>query len=107
MAKKLFVGNLSFQADEDSLRELFSGVGEVVSAKIVTDGATDRARGFGFVEMASAEEAERAVKELNGTNFMNRQLNVSEAREQRPRTGGPGGERRGGFSKGPRKTDWR
>lgn len=107
MAKKLFVGNLSFQADEESMRELFSGIGEVLSVKIITDAGTGRPRGFGFVEMASEEDAQRAVESLNGSVFMDRQLSVSEAREQRPKTGSQGA-RRGGFSKGPRRSGpWR
>lgn len=107
MAKKLFVGNLSFQVDEASLKEHFGSIGEVLSVNIITDSATGRSRGFGFVEMTSEGDAERAIKELNGSDFMGRPLNVSEAREQRPRTGGGRGDRRGGFSRGQRKSGWR
>ncbi|HWR59441.1 MAG TPA: RNA-binding protein [Thermodesulfovibrionales bacterium] len=101
MGKKLYVGNISFQASEDDLRELFSKSGEVVSAKLITDAATGRARGFGFVEMGSDAEAQKAISTLNGTAFMERNIIVSEAKpqERRERGGGGGGgmRDRGGF----------
>ncbi|HEX8948182.1 MAG TPA: RNA-binding protein [Dissulfurispiraceae bacterium] len=89
MAKKLYVGNISFKATEDSLRELFSQAGGVESVKIITDAQTGQSKGFGFVEMASDEDAQKAIESLNGTNFMERSLSVAEARPQQPR------ERRG------------
>lgn len=100
MGKKLFVGNLSFNTTGDELSELFSQVGTCESATVVTDRATGRSRGFGFVEMGSAAEAETAIAELNGRELQGRSLNVSEARE---RSGGGGGggrpdRGRGGFS---------
>ncbi len=82
MAKKLYVGNLSYQMTEEGLRDLFTPLGEVVSAKIITDAATGRSKGFGFVEMASDEEADKAIADLNGKKVMERPLNVSEARPQ-------------------------
>ena len=93
MGKKLFVGNLPFSATTADLEALFSQAGTCESAEIVTDRATGRSRGFGFVEMSSPGEAERAVAELNGAELGGRKLNVSEARE---RTGGdrPRGPRR-------------
>ncbi len=99
MGKKLYVGNVSFQATEDDLRELFSKAGEVVSAKLITDAATGRARGFGFVEMGSDAEAQKAISTLNSTSFMERNIIVSEAKpqERRERSGGGPGRDRGGF----------
>ncbi len=114
MAKKLYVGNLSYQMTEESLRDVFSPIGEVLSAKIITDAATGRSKGFGFVEMASDEEADKAIADLNGTNVMERAINVSEARPQTDRGRGgsrPGAGRGGqrGFdrSSGGRKNNWR
>src|SRR5262247_4146443 len=80
MPAKLFVGNLSFQASEEDLRELFQQSGTVESVRIVTDQFTGRARGFGFVEMATKEEAAKAVEMLNGRLFRDRNLVVDEAR---------------------------
>jgi len=97
MAKKLYVGNLSYQMTEDALRDLFAAKGEVLSAKIITDAGTGRSKGFGFVEMASDEDADKAIAELNGTTVQDRALNVSEARPQTERGGRPGG---GGGGKG-------
>jgi RNA recognition motif-containing protein len=89
---KLFVGNLSFETQDGELREIFTRAGACVSAVIVMDRATSRSRGFGFVEMATEEEARRAVTELNGAELRGRNINVSEARErsaERP-TSAPG-----------------
>src|SRR5688572_344509 len=90
MPAKLFVGNLSFQATEEDLRELFQQAGVVESVRIVTDQFTGRPRGFGFVEMASKEEASKAIEMLNGRLFRDRNLVVDEARPQPQRgSGGP------------------
>ncbi|MEJ2183439.1 MAG: RNA-binding protein [Nitrospirota bacterium] len=108
MAKKLYIGNLSYEATEEDLRELFLRIGQVQSVKVVTDPATGRSRGFGFVEMGSEEEAQRAMQELDGTTFMNRALLVKEARPQaeRERRGrGPGGPGRGGRPQ--RRSEWK
>ncbi len=94
MSKKLYVGNLSYQMTEDGLREVFTPIGEVASAKIITDAATGRSKGFGFVEMASDEDADKAIADLNGTDVMGRPINVSEARPQTDR----GRSTRGGRS---------
>jgi len=98
MAAKLFVGNLSFQATEEDLRELFAQAGTVETVRIITDQFTGRPRGFGFVEMASKEEAVKAVEMLNGRLFRDRNLVVDEARPQPQRGAGGGGPRgdRGG-----------
>ena len=102
MGKKLYVGSIPFTATEESLRELFSGIGEVESVKIITDAETGRSKGFGFVEMASAEDAKKAIDQLNGTKFMERSLTVNEARPQQPREGRGfgGGGGRGGYGQG-------
>ena len=98
MGKKLFVGNLSFDTTSAELETLFSEVGTCESATVVTDRDTGRSRGFGFVEMSSASEAEQAISTLNGRDVGGRQINVSEAKpreggnDRRPRSGG------GGFS---------
>src|SRR2546429_314715 len=90
MGKKLFVGNLSFDTTSADLEALFSQAGTCESAAVITDRATGRSRGFGFVEMSSASEAERAIAELNAHELQGRKLNVSEARE---RAGGGGARR--------------
>ncbi len=93
MGKKLFVGNLAFSTTSADLEALFSQAGSCESASVVTDRATGRSRGFGFVEMSSPEEAERAIAQLNGRDVQGRKINVSEARE---RSGGGGGGGGGG-----------
>ena len=85
MAKKLFVGNLSFQATEEEVREMFSQYGEVHSVNIINDRVTGKPRGFCFVEM---DNADSAMKELNGKTLSGRALNVNEAKERSPREGG-------------------
>jgi len=97
MGKRLFVGNLSFNTTSEDLESLFSQAGTCESAQVVTDRATGRSRGFGFVEMSSDSEAQKAIAEFNGKDLQGRNLNVSEARE-RSGGGGGGGDRRGGFS---------
>ena len=99
MAAKLFVGNLSFQATEEDLRELFAQAGTVETVRIITDQFTGRPRGFGFVEMATKEEATKAVEMLNGRLFRDRNLVVDEARPQPQRGAGGGG---GPRDRGPR-----
>src|SRR5262245_26998752 len=103
MSAKLFVGNLSFQATEEDLRELFAQAGNVETVRIITDQFTGRPRGFGFVEMATKEEAQKAVEQLNGRLFRDRNLVVDEARPQPQRgAGGGGGGPRG--DRGPRSS---
>lgn len=86
MATRLYVGNLPFQADDAQIRELFEQNGRTVSEiTLITDRDTGRPRGFGFVEMASQDDADAAIQELNGTDFGGRTLTVNEARERRPR----------------------
>lgn len=96
MSKKIYVGNLPYEADEAGLREVFAAAGEVQSVKIITDAATGRSRGFGFIEMTSDEDVDKAISSLNGTKFMDRTLVVNEARPQtdRGRRGDRGRQRR-------------
>ena len=95
--KKLYVGNIPFNASEENLRELFSAYGEIVSLKIIQDHDTGRSKGFGFVEMAEEKDARKAMEELNGKDFMEKTLKVSEARPQQKRGGF---NRRGGYGGG-------
>lgn len=98
MAKKIFVGNLSFQITDFDLEDLFKEYGEVASAKVVVDRMTGRSRGFGFVEMNAEDSAEKAIQGLNGAEVKGRPINVSFAREQTEgERGGRGGGR--GFQK--------
>lgn len=87
MSNKLYVGNLSFDAGEEELRTLFQQAGTVESVRIITDQYSGRSRGFGFVEMATREEAIKAIELLNGKNLRERALVVNEAREKRERGG--------------------
>ncbi len=105
--KNIFVGNLDFNTSEEQLRQLFEVHGQVDRVSIMTDRDTGRSRGFGFVEMASAEDGEKAIAALNGTQVGGRTLNVNEARPKPERTGGGGGgggrggrERGGGGGRG-------
>jgi len=106
MAKKIYVGNLSFNTADEHLAQMFQPFGAVSSAHVIKDKLTDRSRGFGFVEMDNNEEADKAIAALNGKDVEGRALKVSEAkpREDKPRGGGGfgggggsgGGGRRGG-----------
>jgi len=100
--KNIFVGNLSFNTGEDELRQIFEGYGQVDRVSIMTDRDTGRSRGFGFVEMASNEDGEKAITALNGSQLGGRTINVNEARPKTERGGGGGfgGGRGGGFGGG-------
>jgi len=94
---KIYVGNMSFDSNEEDLRKLFEAHGQVESVNIITDRDTGRPKGFGFVEMSNDTEAKAAIEALNGKDFGGRSLNVNEAR---PRTEGPrrsGGGGGGGY----------
>lgn len=97
MANKLYVGNLPFSFDSTKLQDLFAGAGSVVSAQVVTDKFSGQSRGFGFVEMATDEEAAKAIEMFNGKDIDGRNLVVNEARprEERPDRGGDRGGYRG------------
>ena len=102
MAHKLFIGGLSFSTSNERLREVFAEAGQVESATVVTDRDTGRSRGFGFVEMSTAEEADQAVSRFNGKEIDGRQLKVEKAKpsEGRSSGGGFGSRGRGGFGGG-------
>jgi cold-inducible RNA-binding protein len=112
MGRKLFVGNLNWDTSSDDLKTLFSQAGTCESAQVMTDRATGKSRGFGFVEMASDSDAQKAIEELNGRSFQGRNLNVNEARERTPGAprpprpmsdfggGGGGGGYEGGYGGG-------
>ena len=91
MSMKLYVGNLSFQTSSNDLNQLFAQAGTVESAAVVEDRETGRSRGFGFVEMSSKEEAQKAIEQFNGKEINGRNLNVNEARPRENRGGGFGG----------------
>ena len=82
MAKKLYVGNLSYNTTEDGLRTLFAGFGNVAFAKIIFDRETGNSKGFGFIEMSTEEEASAAIAGTNGREFEGRQLRVNEAMDK-------------------------
>ena len=90
----IYVGNLSFQATEDSIRNLFAEYGEVSSARVITDKFTGKSRGFGFVEMPDDEAARKAIAELDGGRVEDRTIKVTEARPREERSGSGGGEKR-------------
>ncbi len=96
MGRRIYVGNLSFSVDSSSLEEWFANHGTVESAQVITDRDTGRSKGFGFVEMASDEEAQAAISALNGQEMEGRAIKVNEARprENRGPGGGGGGRRR-------------
>ena len=108
MASKLFVGNLPFTVTENDLQDYFAQAGSVIAVNIMQDRATGRSRGFAFVEMGNAQEADRAIAGLNGADFQGRALNVNEAR---PKGEGGGGGGRGaggggGFGRQRREPRW-
>lgn len=99
MGKKLYVGNLPFSANDQTLADKFAKCGTVESCKIITDRDTGRSKGFGFVEMSSESEAQAAISEFNGTDYEGRPMTVNEAKPMEPRDnrgGGGGGRRDGG-----------
>jgi cold-inducible RNA-binding protein len=98
MGTRLYVGNLSFRTTVDDLREHFAQAGNVESVSVVEDRETGRSRGFGFVEMATPEEAQAAIEQFNGKDFGGRNLTVNEAKPKTDRGGGGGG--RGGYGGG-------
>ena len=102
MSNKLFVGNLSFQTTENELQDAFAAYGTVTEANLMMDRMTNRPRGFGFVTMSTAEEAQSAIAGLNGKDLGGRAItvNVARPREERPAGGGGGGGGRRGFGGG-------
>jgi RNA recognition motif-containing protein len=107
----IYVSNLSFNVQDEDLREFFAEYGEVSSAKVIMDKFTNRSRGFGFVEMSDNAAAQKAIQELDGATVEGRAIKVSEAkpREERSNTGGGGGNRRsfsGGGNSGGNNNRW-
>jgi RNA recognition motif-containing protein len=100
MGSKIYVGGLPYSANDQQLHDLFAQHGTVESARVITDKYTGQSRGFGFVEMSTAEEAKAAIAALNGTQLDGRTLTVNEARPQEPRSGGGGGGGYGGGRSG-------
>ena len=104
MAKKLYVGNLSFQITESELNSMFSEIGQVDSVQIITDRDTGRSKGFGFIEMSDDAAAAKAIEQLNGKEVNGRALTVNEARPKESGSrgfgGGGGGRDRGGRGRG-------
>ena len=100
MATKLYVGGLPYSTQEAALKELFAQAGSVVSAVIIMDKMSGRSKGFGFVEMATAEEAQNAVSMFNDQEFEGRKLTVNEARPMEARPPRQGGNDRGGYGGG-------
>ena len=98
MGAKLYVGSLAYSIDDTKLKDLFAPVGTVVSAQVIMDRDTNQSKGFGFVEMSSDEEAQTAIKELNGKEIDGRTIMVNEARPKEDRSGGGGGG--GGYNRG-------
>lgn len=98
MAKRIYVGGLPYSATEQDVESLFASAGEVKEVSVITDRYTGQAKGFGFVEMVNDDEADTAIRTLNGTQMGGRTLTVNEAkpREDRPRSGGGYGDRGGG-----------
>ena len=96
MSNKLFVGNLSFNTTENSLNDAFAAFGTVTETNLMMDRMSGRPRGFGFVTMSTAEEAQKAIAALNGSQIGGRTLNVNEARPKTERSGGGGKDRGGG-----------
>lgn len=96
MAKKLYVGNLSYDTNDSDLQQLFAEYGSVQSAQVIMDRDTGRSKGFGFVEMGSDQEAQAAINGLNGKEAGGRSLTVNEARPREDRGGGRGGYGGGG-----------
>lgn len=106
MGKKLYVGNLPFSVNDQSLQNIFAGYNSIESARIITDRDSGRSKGFGFVELTADDEATQAIEKLNGTEVDGRKIIVNEARPMAPREGGRGngggfgGNRGGGYGGG-------
>ncbi len=107
MAKKLYVGNLSYSTHEEDVREAFAKIGEVLSATLIVDQTNGMSKGFGFVEMASDEDADKAISVLNGTTLMDRTITVNEARPKIARSGSGGRGGRSGYGGNGGGRSWR
>jgi len=99
----IYAGNLSFDVSEDELRKTFEEFGEVTEVRLIMDKFSGKSKGFGFIEMPSKEEAEKAIAELNGKDFNGRAISVNEARPKVERSGGRGGRGGGGRAGGGKR----
>jgi cold-inducible RNA-binding protein len=106
MAKKLFVGGLSWDTTDDGLRQAFASYGEITEAKVITDRDTGRSRGFGFVTFAQDDDAKTAISKMDGTSLDGKTLKVNEAQEKSPRGGGRSGGGFGGGRGGGGRNRW-
>ena len=102
MNARLYVGNLSYDIDEEGLKEAFEAFGAVTSVRIILDRYSGKSRGFGFIEMENAEAAQKAMEELDGKELLGRELKISEAKEPQKRDNG---RRNNGGNRGPRRND--
>jgi RNA recognition motif-containing protein len=102
----IYVSNLSFNINDEDLKEFFAPYGTVTSAKVITDKMTNQSRGFGFVEMEDDEASRKAIAELDGSSVDNRNIKVMEARPKEDRDGGNSGYKKSNFSKGFNKNNW-
>lgn len=109
MSKKLFVGNLNYRVDEDTLKDAFAKIGNIESVKIIKDLATGRSKGFGFVEMTTDEDVEKAIAALDGTDLMERPLTVNKARPQQANRNRKGSRNKSNesFRRGSGLGNWR
>jgi RNA recognition motif-containing protein len=105
MSKKLYVGNLSYDVSSSDLQQLLEAHGTVLSAEVISDRMTGQSKGFGFVEMESADQADAAINALNGQDHGGRNLTVNEAKPRAPRSGGGGGGYGGGGGGGGGRRD--
>jgi len=106
MAKKLFVGGLSWDTTDDGLRQAFASFGEITEAKVITDRDTGRSRGFGFVTFTQDEDAKKAISQMDGTSLDGKTIKVNEAQEKSPRGGGRSGGGFGGGRGGGGRNRW-
>jgi RNA recognition motif-containing protein len=97
MGKRLFVGGLAYSVTNEELQDLFGKIGEVASAQVIADKFSNQSKGFGFVEMVNDEDADKAIAQLNDTEFAGRNIAVTEARPKTDRSFGSGGGNGGGF----------
>jgi len=106
MGRKLYVGNLPYSVSEQSLQDTFGQCGTVESVNVITDRDTGQSKGFGFIEMSSDAEAQKAIQELNGSSIDGREIKVNEAKPKAPRGGGGGGGGGYGGGGGGRGNRW-
>ena len=106
MPSKLYVGNLAYSVSNDDLHDLFSQVGQVQSATVITDKSSGQSKGFGFVEMTTAEEVANAIRQFNDTELKGRNIKVNEAKPRESKFGSGGGDRSGGSGASRGRNRW-